>query len=233
MTDTSTETTVSDPDELEVDEPQVDTEPPDWLVIAGLCDCNHVALSIAHPECFDADESIEPVHDNEVVAYGARWQALVAPLAITMAERSGLPISAMCTSVYLPLRGQDHLGGYWWDRHGGADVPAPTEQEQTAEQKEATEQKEAAEQNRAAEQKKIVDEVDRIVNTMRLPSGVRVRGRYDFCGAKHPSRDDTSCRRGVDHDGDHNAYTYSIAVPETWPAVPVPVLVDLDDGDVA
>ena len=200
MTDTSTtpdddttETTVTDLDEIEVDEPEVDTEPPDWLVIAGLCDCNHVAMSIIHPDCFDPHAS-EPEGEYEAVARGADWAPLVAPLAVTVAERSGLPISAMCTAVYLPR----------------ADDMNPTEQEHAAQQQ-------------------IVNDVYRITNTMPLPSGVHVRGRYDFCGSKHPSRDDTSCRRGTGHDGDHSAYTYRIAVPETWPTVPV--LVDLDDGD--
>jgi hypothetical protein len=40
----------------------------------------------------------------------------------------------------------------------------------------------------------------------------------DFCLAPHPYKAGNPCRRIVGHDGDHSAYTGSIATPETWDA---------------
>ena len=47
-----------------------------------------------------------------------------------------------------------------------------------------------------------------------------------FCGSPHPTKAFT-CRRLVGHCGDHNAYTFSVRTPETWPASQ-----ELDDPDV-
>jgi hypothetical protein len=52
-----------------------------------------------------------------------------------------------------------------------------------------------------------------------------------FCSARHPYRDDSYCRRSAGHEGDHSAYTGSIATPETWPDTPADVDIDWDYDD--
>jgi hypothetical protein len=49
-----------------------------------------------------------------------------------------------------------------------------------------------------------------------------------FCSAPHPFKAGNACRRIAGHDGDHSAYTDSIAMPETWADF---TLVEYDDDD--
>lgn len=72
----------------------------DWLVIAAVCACGHVAATIMATDMCDPDASAEADDDNEVVAYGDDWRALILETTAAMHERTGLRISAMCTVVY-------------------------------------------------------------------------------------------------------------------------------------
>ena len=61
-----------------------------WVVIASLCDCGHVALTIAAADTLDPNASAQAEHDEEVVVYGddcASWPA--GPLPRCMRRPAG------------------------------------------------------------------------------------------------------------------------------------------------
>ncbi|MGW0805965.1 hypothetical protein [Nonomuraea sp. NPDC002799] len=71
---------------------------PGWLVIASVCDCPHVAITIMHTSACDPNGSAEADGD-EIVLTGPGWRDLIEPAARALAARTGLRISAMCTTV--------------------------------------------------------------------------------------------------------------------------------------
>lgn len=70
-----------------------------WIVIASICDCGHVALTIASADTLDPNASADAEHDEEVVVCGDDWRQLAITAAMTLHTATGHPISAMCTVV--------------------------------------------------------------------------------------------------------------------------------------
>lgn len=66
-----------------------------WLVIASICDCNRVAITV-----IENPSDLEPEDDGAVYANGPDWRALVPYAARALSTESGRPISGMCTVVY-------------------------------------------------------------------------------------------------------------------------------------
>lgn len=65
----------------------------EWLVIAAICDCNRVAITVMD----DYDPANTEAGDDEATATGPNWQALVPVVAHALMERTGLTLSGMCT----------------------------------------------------------------------------------------------------------------------------------------
>lgn len=82
----------------------------DWLVIASVCDCNKVALTLMSTDSFDPNASAEAAHDDEVVALCDDWPATAERLALEMHIRTGLRVSGPCSVVYAK-HDQERLGG--------------------------------------------------------------------------------------------------------------------------
>jgi hypothetical protein len=68
-----------------------------WLVIAALCDCGHVAVTVMDDWTPGSDQA---EHDHEVVVTGPDWRPLARYAAREVHRRTGLRISGMCTAVY-------------------------------------------------------------------------------------------------------------------------------------
>lgn len=75
-----------------------DTNHP-WLVIAAVCECDKVAVTVMDAAACDQNASAEADGEHEIVATGTDWLPLVEQTAKAMAERSGVPISGQCTVV--------------------------------------------------------------------------------------------------------------------------------------
>jgi len=73
-----------------------------WLVIAAVCDCPHVAVSVMD-HWTPGSEGADP---GELTATGPDWRPLVRDLAVRLHRDTGLPISGMCTFVYVRDREQ-------------------------------------------------------------------------------------------------------------------------------
>jgi hypothetical protein len=77
---------------------------PAWLVMASICDCNKVAVTVMNapsdPETWKAGwDGADPM--SEVVKVGEDWRPLVREAAMEMAQRTSLMIGACCTAVYV------------------------------------------------------------------------------------------------------------------------------------
>ena len=77
---------------------------PAWLVMASVCDCNKVAVTVmdapSDPETWQAGwDGADPM--SEVVRVGEDWRPLAREAATEMAQRTSLMISACCTAVYV------------------------------------------------------------------------------------------------------------------------------------
>jgi hypothetical protein len=75
---------------------------PVWLVVAAVCDCRKVAVTIMEAPSDPAThvagwDGVDPA--DEVVKAGDDWRVLVTEVATEMAERTGLPIGTCCTAV--------------------------------------------------------------------------------------------------------------------------------------
>lgn len=68
-----------------------------WLVIASICDCDRVAITVME-HWKPGTEAADP---GEMTATGPDWRTLVPYLARDLHRASGLPISGMCTVVYV------------------------------------------------------------------------------------------------------------------------------------
>ena len=81
------------------------SERPAWLVLAMICDCDLVALTIMNrAHVADTDEAWSPGIDgahpgSEVVMSGPDWRPLIVEAAKEMRDRSGRPISTLCTTA--------------------------------------------------------------------------------------------------------------------------------------
>lgn len=72
----------------------------DWLILASICDCNHVAITVMEAGTYPPD-SIEPDGDLEVTRRGVDWHPLVIEAAQELHQRyPDCRISPMCTSAY-------------------------------------------------------------------------------------------------------------------------------------
>lgn len=69
------------------------TPAPEWLVIAAICDCNKVAITVMN----NHDPANTEAGEDEVTATGPNWQALVPVVAHDLMNRTGLTLSGMCT----------------------------------------------------------------------------------------------------------------------------------------
>lgn len=67
-----------------------------YLVLAAICDCEGVAISVLD-DCYDPHH-LEP-EENEVLYVGPDWQPLVTRAAAELHARTGLPVLARCTVV--------------------------------------------------------------------------------------------------------------------------------------
>jgi hypothetical protein len=84
----------------------MNTTRPAWLVLATICSCNKVAVTImdrAHVS--DIDEAWAPGFDgadpdSQVVMSGPDWRPLIVEAAKQMRERSSLPISPGCSETF-------------------------------------------------------------------------------------------------------------------------------------
>lgn len=65
----------------------------EWLVIAAICDCNKVAITVMD----DYDPATTEAGENEATATGPNWRDLVPVVARDLMERTGLTLSGMCT----------------------------------------------------------------------------------------------------------------------------------------
>lgn len=65
----------------------------EWLVIAAICDCNKVAITVMN----NHDPANTEADDNEATATGPDWRTLVPAVASALQERTGLALSGMCT----------------------------------------------------------------------------------------------------------------------------------------
>jgi hypothetical protein len=68
----------------------------EWLVIAAICDCGHVAITVMNNH--DPDNT-EPSSDEEITATGPDWRPLVPKVANALHDRTGCRISGMCSTV--------------------------------------------------------------------------------------------------------------------------------------
>jgi len=68
----------------------------DWLVIASICDCDRVAVTVMD-RWAPGTEAPDP---GERTAVGADWRPLVEQLARDLQRETGLPISGQCTVVH-------------------------------------------------------------------------------------------------------------------------------------
>jgi hypothetical protein len=68
-----------------------------WYAVATECDCGYVAVTLLATKTLDQTATAEAEHDGETVAWGDDWRALVKQVSSEMAERTGLPVSAMCS----------------------------------------------------------------------------------------------------------------------------------------
>lgn len=66
-----------------------------WLVIAAVCDCPRVAVTVMD----NWTPGTEAPGPGEMTATGPDWRPLVPYLARALARETGLPISGMCTVV--------------------------------------------------------------------------------------------------------------------------------------
>lgn len=71
----------------------------DWMVVAGICDCNHVAISVLDGSRYDHN-NIEP-DANEVIRIGSEWRPLVVEAATLLhQQRPECRVSPRCTATY-------------------------------------------------------------------------------------------------------------------------------------
>ena len=84
-----------------------------WLVITSECDCGHVAVTVMETRVDDPNASAKAEHDHEVVTYGDDWRELARQAATELHNRTGKPISAMCTVVFTQEKLKDHNRGKW------------------------------------------------------------------------------------------------------------------------
>ena len=68
-----------------------------WYAVATECDCGYVAVTLLARQTLDYEATAEAEHNGEAVAWGEDWRALVKQVSSEMAERTGLPVSAMCS----------------------------------------------------------------------------------------------------------------------------------------
>jgi hypothetical protein len=68
-----------------------------WLVIAAICDCDRVAITVMDHWA----AGTEAPDQCEMTAVGPDWRPLVPYLARDLHHASGCPISGMCTTVYV------------------------------------------------------------------------------------------------------------------------------------
>ena len=68
-----------------------------WLVIAAVCDCPRVAVTVMD-HWTPGSEGADP---GELTATGPDWRPLVRDLAARLHRETGLPISGMCTNVFV------------------------------------------------------------------------------------------------------------------------------------
>lgn len=66
-----------------------------WLVVAALCDCNRVAITVMD-RWTPGTEAPDP---GERTAVGADWRPLAQRLALDLRQATGRPISAPCSTV--------------------------------------------------------------------------------------------------------------------------------------
>lgn len=79
----------------------------DCLVLASICGCDHVAISVFEPGVADPTYN-EPHSDLEVVLTGPDWRPLVVQAATELHQRyPDCRISPMCTSTYAADRSRD------------------------------------------------------------------------------------------------------------------------------
>jgi hypothetical protein len=71
----------------------------DWLVVATVCDCNNVAVTIMDGSRLPDDYSWADASPEEIGLSGLDWRPLAIEAAGAMARRTGLLISPCCTVV--------------------------------------------------------------------------------------------------------------------------------------
>jgi hypothetical protein len=88
------------------------TNKPKWFACAGVCNCGYTATNLFQVEQCDPDAEFAPEDDGEITATGDDWRAITAKVTWEMAERSGEPISARCSTVIHPADDQQESQFY-------------------------------------------------------------------------------------------------------------------------
>lgn len=71
----------------------------DWLVLASICDCNHVAITVMEPGAYDHNNTAPGA--GEVTLTGTDWRPLVVEAAQELHQQHpDCRISPMCTTAY-------------------------------------------------------------------------------------------------------------------------------------
>ncbi|TGB13300.1 hypothetical protein [Streptomyces sp. MZ04] len=76
----------------------------DWLVLASVCSCDGVAVTVMGRWESGTEE---PGGEDEVTAVGPDWKPLAALVARELHDYTGLPVFARCTVAYARCREGD------------------------------------------------------------------------------------------------------------------------------